>query len=253
VGASLLQDDRKARRVGIALLSVSLVLLAVSIGFMAKRLASHNREEPPTPFAIVAAEKTDFDFEGVPFSIARTDAQPPQMRIRWGDQTVTLPIGGSEISGLPLLVANADWLSILLIAEGATQLDNVERLIRDGRIPSRLVVVARAPAADYEQYKDHRYTFLELNPDATITRSEATYRDVASDTDSWKHVAAMKVTGGLNTPSSRGVSPISYPNYAGVKAAMAAMGWTWPVFGVGAAGFLAGLILYLGSFVKRPA
>ena len=91
-----------------------------------------------------------------------------------------------------------------------------------------------------------------INPDATITRSERAYRDIQHETDSWRHVAAMKVTGGLNTPSSRGVSPISYPTYAGVKRAMQAMGWTWPAFGVGAAGFLTGLILLLGSFVQRP-
>ena len=252
MGASLLQDDRKARRVGLALISVSLLVLGISIAFMAMRLAAHNREDPPTPFAIVVAQEPGFVFDSIPFAIERADTAAPQMRVTWGDQTVTLPVGGSEINGLPLLVANADWLSVLLIAEGATQLESVERQILAGQIPARLVVVARAPAAEYEQYKDHRYTFLELNPDATITRSEAAYRDVASDTNSWKHVAAMKVTGGLNTPSSRGVSPISYPNYAGVKAAMKAMGWTWPAFGVGAAGFLTGLILLLGSYVKRP-
>ena len=33
---------------------------------------------------------------------------------------------------------------------------------------------------------------------------------------------------------------------------MNAMGWTWPLFGIGAFGFLAGLILLLGSLVKSP-
>ncbi len=250
--ASLLQDDRLARRVGIVLLAVSLVLIAVSTGFMAARLATYERAAPAVPFAMIVATEDAFDFNGVPFSLTSSDTPPPQVTVRWGDETVRLLVGGTEIRGLPTLARHADWLAVLLIAEGATEFQGLEGRIASGDIPSRLVVVARAPSPEFQQYKDHVYTYLELNPDATITRSERTYRDIVDDTSSWRHVAAMKVTGGLNTPSSRGVSPISYPNYSGVKQAMRAMGWTWPVFGIGAAGFLTGLILLLGSFVHRP-
>jgi len=252
VAASLLQDDRLARRVGVVLLSVSLVLIAVSTGFMAARLSSYTRAEPPVPFAMIVANEDAFDFAGVPFALTTSDAQPPQVTVRWGDETVRLLVGGSEIPGLPTLARHADWLAVLLIAEGATEIQGLDAKIASGQIPSRLVVVARSPSPEFQQYKDHVYTYLELNPDATITRSERTYRDVVNDTTSWRHVAAMKVTGGLNSPSSRAVSPISYPNYSGVKRAMQAMGWTWPVFGAGAAGFLTGLILLLGSYVHRP-
>lgn len=231
---------------------VSVVILAIAIAFMAKRLTEHNRAAPPTPFAMVVAQEAEFDYASVSFAVTNLDGQPPQVEIRWGDESVRLLVGGSEAPGLPTLVRHADWLAVLLIAEGVQELDDLDAKIAAGEIPARLVVVARSPSPNFQQYKDNVYTFLELNPDATITRTEASYRDVVNDVTSWRHVAAMKVTAGLNTPSSRSVSPISYPNYAGVKEAMVAMGWTWPAFGVGAAGFLTGLILFLGSFVQRP-
>lgn len=184
MGASLLQDDRKARRVGIALISVSLALLCLSIAFMAKRLASHNREDPPTPFAMVVAETPEFEYQGVPFALTEADGPPAQMLVEWGDAAVRLPIGGSVIGGLPLLVAHADWISVLLIAEGATELDGIERQIASGLVPARLVVVARQPAPEYQQYKDHVYTFLELKTDGSIERTENTYREIAADTSS---------------------------------------------------------------------
>lgn len=250
---SLLQDDRRARRVGGALVALSLLLLALSVGFMAKRLTDHNRAEPHTPFAITLASSDEFEHAGIPFALTTLESQPPQVQVRWGDETVRLLVGGREVEGLPTLTRHADWLSVMLIAEGVVDLEGLDAKILSGEVPSRLVVVARSPAPEFQQYKDHVYTYLELQPDGSIQRSESTYRDIQHDTDSWRHVAAMKVTGGLNTPSSRGVSPISYPNYAGVKRAIEAMGWTWPAFGIGAAGFLAGLILLLGSFVKRPS
>jgi hypothetical protein len=179
--------------------------------------------------------------------------------ITWGDEQARLPVGGLDAEALPGLARYADWLSVMMVAEGFESLGRVEEQVRAGEIPARLVVVARSapPGMDPEswgaaKYKDAVYAFLELEPDGTIVRSERTYRELAGDVYSWRHVAAMKVTPGLNTPSSRSVSPISYPNYAGVRQAMNAMGWTWPAFGVGALGTLTGLLIFLTSFVRRP-
>jgi len=254
----LLENDRAARRIGLALIAVAVVLTAVSVGAMAQRLAEHNREDPPVPFATIRPQDPSFTYRGVDFALEPRETDPPAVHIRWGDETVTLPVTGTDVPALPGLLRHRDWLAVLMIAEGAEKLGDVEDLVRTGAIPARLVVVARAaaPGRDPETwgaatYKDYVYTYLELEPDGAITRSERTYREIYNDVSSWRHVAAMQVTGGLNTPSSRGVSPISYPNYAGVQEAMNAMGWTWPAFGVAALAGLSGAILTLGSFVSR--
>ena len=257
--ARLLENDRAARRLGLALLAFAVVLIAVSVAAMAQRLAEHNRQDPPVPFATIRAQDAEFTYRGVDFALTtREDAEPPSVEIAWADRSVTLPVTGTDVPALPGLVRHRDWLAVLMIAEGAQKLGDVEELVRSGAIPARLVVVARAskPGEDPETwgaaaYKDYVYTYLELGPDGSVTRSERTYREIYNDVSSWRHVAAMQVTGGLNTPSSRGVSPISYPNYAGVKEAMTAMGWTWPAFGVAAVAGLAGVILTLGSLVSR--
>jgi len=256
--ARLLENDRAARRLGLALLAFAAVLIAVSVAAMAQRLAEHNRQDPPVPFATIRAQDAEFTYQGVGFSLKTRETEPPAVVIEWGDRAVTLPVTGTDVPALPGLVRHRDWLAVLMIAEGAQKLGDVEELVRSGAIPARLVVVARAakPGEDPETWgaaavKDYVYTYCELEPDGSITESQRTYREIYNDVSSWRHVAAMQVTGGLNTPSSRGVSPISYPNYAGVKEAMNAMGWTWPAFGVAAVAGLAGAILILGSFVSR--
>ena len=256
---AILSDDRRARRLGLALLLVSLVMIAVSSVAMAYRLADHNEADTPVPFALVVAEREAFTFGGIDFSLSTLPGPPAQVVVSWGDESVRLLVAGRDVDALPGLARHADWLAVMRIAEGVTQLEGLDESVRSGEIPSRLLVVARAvpPGMDPEswgaaKFKDNIYTYLELNPDGTITRSERTYREIAGDVRSWRHVAAMKVTGGLNSPSSRSVSPISYPNYAGVREAMASMGWTWPAFGLGALGSLLGLVLLLGSYVERP-
>lgn len=223
------------------------------------RLSHHNQDAAPVPFATISASETEFTLRGLSFRLDTVETPSPRVEIHWADTSTTLPITGRDNPALPGLMRHMDWLRVMMIVDGVTSLDGITERIRAGEIPSRFLVVVRsvAPGLDPDswgaaKYKDYVYTYLELETDGTITRSERTYREIALDTRSWRHVAAMHVTGGLNTPSSRGTSPISYPNYAGVKQAMDAMGWTWPVFGVGAFGFLAGLILLMGSFVKSP-
>lgn len=251
--------DRRARAVGLTLLLGSVALIGVSSVAMAFRLAERNQQDRPTPFATVVAAETEFEYGGVPFRLEPVEGPPAQVEIAWGDETARLPVGGIDNESLPGLIRYVDWLSVMMVAEGVGRLGDVEDQVRSGEIPARLVVVARSapPGMDPEswgaaKYKDAVYTFLELEPDGAMTRSERTYRELAGDVYSWRHVAAMKVTPGLNTPSSRSVSPISYPNYAGVRQAMVAMGWTWPAFGVGALGTLTGLLVFLTSFVRRP-
>lgn len=252
-------DQRRARRVGAVLLAVSLAVVGVSSVFMALRIAANNRVAGPVPFATVTAQQPHFEYQGHHFALDPLPGAPPKLRVRWDDAVEEIPVTGIDNPALPGLMRYMDWLSVEMIVEDVTELQGLSERVLTGQVPSRLVLVARAGAPGHDpeswgaaRYKDWVYTYLVLNPDGTITRSSRTYREVASDVRSWRHVAAMKVTGGLNTPSSRGVSPISYPNYAGVRDALDAMGWTWPASGAGALGALVGLIVLLGSYVQRP-
>jgi len=252
-------SDRRARTLGLALLALGILIIGVSSVAMAFRLAERNETDRPRAFATTASVESSFaGYNGIPFRLEVLDGPPRQVEIWWGEESTRLPIGGRESEALPGLMRHVEWLRVMRIAEGISRLGDVDRQVQAGEIPDHLVVVARSvpPGMDPEtwgaaKYKDNVYTFLELRPTGEMVRTEATYRELAGDVYSWKHVAAMQVTPGLNTPSSRSVSPISYPNYAGVRDAMNAMGWTWPAFGVGALATLTGVLVLLTSLVPR--
>jgi hypothetical protein len=251
--------ERRARLIGTTLLLLGIAIIAVSSVAMAFRLAERNETDQPRAFATAVSVEPSFTgYNDIPFNLRLIETSPRQVEITWGDETERLLVGGREAEELPGLMRHVEWLSVMRIAEGISRLGAVDEQVVAGEIPDRMVVVARSvpPGMDPEtwgaaKYKDNVYTFLELRPTGEMIRTEESYRELAGDVYSWKHVAAMKVTPGLNTPSSRSVSPISYPNYAGVREAMNAMGWTWPAFGIGALASLSGLIVMLTSFVPR--
>lgn len=267
--------NRTLRRAGATLALASAVALAFVVPSMASRLRERIQAEEGVLWAVARVSPDTFEyFNGVSGSVAEVDGD---VQLRWGDDELSLPIAGQITQALPGMAKFRGWFAILAMTP-VTDGESLAELQADldaGRVEPMLVAVLRSPPPGVDadtwgaaEYKDWRYTYYMLTPQGAIERFDEpftytfygkevveqgyrSYRGVERDPYSWQFVAAMQITPGLYTPSARNSSPLTYPNYAGVRNAMSAMGWTWPVGGVAMLGLIVGGLMFAASFVTR--
>ncbi|MFG0274244.1 MAG: hypothetical protein ACF8QF_04220 [Phycisphaerales bacterium] len=262
------------RRVGLLLTAIAVAAVAIIMPAMARKVGAHREQVSSERWAvrIVSADTFEY-FSGVE---GRVEEVGDAIRLEWGDDAITVPIGGENVPGLPGLRRYKAWFAVLAMAPVTGDIPELEKGLADGTITERLVAVARQPAprVDPETWgvadtSDWRYLFWTLTPEGALERFdepytytyygeevvEAGYRSYKAlkrlPSSSWQFVAAMEVTPGLHTPAARNSSPISYPNYAGVRDDINAMGWTWPASGVAFLVLIVGVLFLSASFVRR--
>jgi len=266
--------NRTLRRIGLIVTVAAIGAIGVVLPAMARRVGEHREQVSPERWAVrhVGAEQFAY-FDGVEGRVTRAgDA----LVLRWGEQRVSIPVTGREVPGLPGLLRYSEWLAVLAMASTQGDVQELEAGLAAGEIRPRLVVVARSPAPERNpetwgvaDTSDWRYHFWTLTPEGEIEpldepyaytyygeqiveREHRSYKALKRmPSSSWQFVAAMQVTPGLHTPAAKSSSPISYPNYAGVRDDIDAMGWTWPAAGVAFLAFMVGVLTLAASFVRR--
>jgi hypothetical protein len=268
-------SNRTLRRLGLLLTAVALASVAVVMPAMARKVGAHRGQVSGERWAIQRVADGEFTyFDGVSGRVVEQSANA--IRLEWGEDAVEIPIGGRNAPGLPGVLRYEAWFAILAMAPAQGDIEELEQGLADGSIQPRFVAVARqpAPGVDPETWgvadtSDWRFLFWTLTPEGKIERFDEPYsytyygREVIETgyrsykalkrlpSSSWQFVAAMEVTPGLHTPASRNSSPISYPNYAGVRDDIDAMGWTWPASGVAFLVLIVGVLFLAASFVRR--
>lgn len=250
----------------------SVVALAVTIPSMAERL---ERRPDHTRWASVRTAEDTFEFF-VPAIAGSIEFGQTHATLRWGEDSVEIPITGESYPGMSGLRGHSQWIAILALASiERGDIEELESGLADGSIVPRLTVVTRETPDEIgpdgwgdASTKSWRYRFWELTPNGRIepyveTRTHMyygseieetgflSYRAISYMPDSWQFAAAMQVTPSLHTPAARSASPMSYPNFVNVREALGAMGWTWPVAGVSILTLISGGLLLAGSFVRR--
>jgi len=267
--------NRTLRRSGLAVALLSVVTLAIVVPVMASRLRERVVEEQPIRWAVAKVAPDTFEYFGA-VQGAVEDVQNGVV-LRWGDESVTLPMTGSVTKELPGLARYRGWFAILALVpvEHGETLAQVQTALAQGEVEPTLVAVLRSPPPGVDadtwgaaEYKDWRYTYYTLTPQGTIERFDEpftytyygneitetgyrSYRALERDPYTWQFVAAMHITPGLHIPAARNSSPFAYPNYAGTRRAMGAMGWTWPVAGLAILTLIVGGLMFAASFVSR--
>lgn len=268
-------SNRTLRRLGLLLTVLALTSVAVVMPAMARKVGAHREQVSGERWAVQRVADGEFAyFDGVSGRVVEQSATA--IRLEWGDDAVEIPVGGRNAPGLPGVLRYEAWFAILAMAPARGDIEELEQGLADGSIQPRFVAVARqpAPGVDPETWgvadtSDWRFLFWTLTPEGTIERFdepysytyygkevvEAGYRSYKAlkrlPSSSWQFVAAMEVTPGLHTPAARNSSPISYPNYAGVRDDIDAMGWTWPASGVAFLVLIVGVLFLAASFVRR--
>ncbi len=262
------------RIIGAVLTLCSLGGLGVSIPVMMLRLSA--RETPAIIYSQPIASP-QFDFRGRTLSLSviepagtETDASATDsaktLRVEWRGRTFEMPIevGLHDDPRLPGLLRFEDWLRVLLVAEGAVAREDLERMIEQGSVVPRLVIVMRLPAEGFDpgswglvRRREWRYRFVELKaegaPEEAIQVSEESYRElerlgdpayaraIGRQDQVWKHHGMLHVT------SPTLVRSRNKP----MEEAMNAMGWTWPTAWGSVFGLTAGCGLMAAAGVAR--
>ncbi len=262
------------RIVGAVLVVGSLAGLGASIPVMMKRLS---RRETPAIIYSQPIASPQFEFRGhtLALSVVETapesagaspDKQSKTLQAAWRGQTYEMPIapGLHDDPRLPGLLRFEDWFRVLLVAEGAVAREDLERMIEQGSVTPRLVLVMRLPAEGFDpgswglvRRREWRYRFVELKsegpPEQSIEVSEASYRELellgdpayarksGQQDQVWKHHGMLHVT------SPTLVRSRNKP----MEDAMSAMGWTWPLAWGSVFGLTAGLALLAAASVGR--
>lgn len=268
-------SNRTLRRIGLVVTILSIGAVAVVMPAMARKVGAHRERVAAERWAVQRVAEGEFVyFDGVRGRVVERPGDA--IRLEWGEDAVEIPVGGRNAPGLPGVLRYEAWFAILAMAPARGDIEELEEGLADGSIEPRFIAVARqpAPGVDPETWgvadtSDWRYRYWILTPEGTIEPfaepySYTYYGEEVVETDyrsykalkrlpssSWQFVAAMEVTPGLHTPAARNSSPISYPNYAGVREDIEAMGWTWPASGVAFLGLSVGVIMLAASFVRR--
>ncbi|MDX2114438.1 MAG: hypothetical protein SFZ24_02290 [Planctomycetota bacterium] len=261
-----------ARAAGLAMMLFGLLSVGVAVPFMASRL-SHR--DIPIVYFTQPGVSPQFEFRGEPGEVRTIDppADQPETRsvieIHWRGEVLRYEIepGMRDETRLPGLLRHEDWLRVLIMAEGARSDVEIMQGVQEGRIEPRLIITMRRPAEDYEpgswgdvRRKEWRYRFIELLPPgkagadgSVFSVSESTYGELDKLADRkyraehglqdevWKYFAMQHVT-----PPTL-VRARSRP----IAEAMQAMGWTWPVGGIGIMVFVVGAVAFGASGVAR--
>jgi len=261
--------ERKAqRKIGLALMTLSVVALAFAVPEMVQRIRAHAADAEPPRWQAEVFNRAEFTHRGRDFSLT-TEKTPdgPRVLVRYGEERESLYTQGLDDDRLPGLARHLNWLKIIALSRSdalASPEAAIEEQLAQGPDASeltdawRVAVVARRPttlrdpdewkAVKAKDWKEWTYTFLELTDDG-VERADIVYTDL--EPDGWRRFAAGIVTPGVHKDDARRLSVLSYPNYEGVNSVIGAMGWTWAGVGVGAMVFVIGAVFLLLSFGSK--
>lgn len=161
--------------------AVSLLAFALSVQQLVARVRDANERTPPSLFYFRPINQPSFIFADRPVEIADdlADDGSGTLTIRYGDDSVSIPVSIPPRYRFPGLATHADWFRVLLLKENESfdpVQARVDRVL--GSTDARCVIVARLqrPGADPETFgkvfrSDWRFDFFELNPAGGIDRA----------------------------------------------------------------------------------
>ncbi|MGD9688598.1 MAG: hypothetical protein AB7K52_03455 [Phycisphaerales bacterium] len=261
-------NSRRAITLGIALVSASAALVAISTAFMARRVAAYYEANPPPRHIFHQIKDRRFRIwdRQIELTDARTPEGAPALRVSIDAEPYLLPCHAPKVQNLPDLGGYDDWVAVATFApleQGEVQ--------RDPMGPGhelRLVVVSRnaAPGHDDDMgglvgRKFWTFDFVELRPDQTFTRRVLQF-------PAYKYTSGKKYLPALEADPQADVEPIAerswefqaallaipklhVSNYRYRTTGVSAMGWTLPGAGFGVMGIIAGIVLWQGGRIGR--
>ncbi len=240
-------SPRRNRIIGGAIILAGAAMLAFALPAMTARLRERSETAPPVRWFVETVYDDEFRYHGHPVEL-RTVSDGPEafVEVHWMGAVERLPVTGRDDPRLPELMRHADWLRVLQMVK-----------VRGGQTPDealatpegehRVVVASRAPDEGLSENKRGKmrrnawkYTFVRLLPEGGVDRSSAFLPQLEQRT--WQHAAALEVT---NTPRR--------PAAELVDDGFGALGWTWPVGGIGVLLLFVGAMVVGGSFLPPRA
>ncbi len=274
----------RTKRIGGALIAVSLVSLGVSAWSMAQRLQGR-----PMPLVYFSSPIVDekFNYLNEPvvvthLSAAEADAEASRdwwakgraaLRISYRGSTVDFPIIGKDHDRLPGLLDYESWFKIMPMVTGERTSNDIVAKLATGEIHSRIVIAGRYPAPGFNEGSTglvrrtewvYRLAELHSHGDEPITVLEKTFEELdalhtpgkwtairhpewVKEGDERDHDIWMHYAMQQVTPA-----PFLRAKDRALDAALGAMGWTWPVAGMSVVGVLGGLLLVGLGIVRVP-
>ncbi|MFG0306488.1 MAG: hypothetical protein ACF8Q5_09800 [Phycisphaerales bacterium JB040] len=139
---------RRPRPLPLLVASAGLAVLLASGYVLTSRIRDYNAANPTRIYRFINTDRTEFEYAGRPVRITDDvdEAGEGTLSIRYGDETLELPVQVPSPVVLPGLDRHRDWFRLTIFAEstGLTT-SEFERGIDDGSIPPRLVAVSRNP------------------------------------------------------------------------------------------------------------
>lgn len=139
---------RPGRAIAFSVAGVATLTLLFSAWRLAVRIDAWNREHARPVFCFIPADRTEFTFANRPVTITDDldDQGEGDVVIRYGDDTLRLPVEIPNKYPLPGLARHADWLRLHLFAEASgMSYADFDRAVSAGKITPRLVAVVRSP------------------------------------------------------------------------------------------------------------
>jgi hypothetical protein len=140
---------RRLKLFPLAVAGVSLVMLAVSVTLLAKRVRAYNESAIQSLFAYIEVNNPTFEFQGRPVELADATSEDgdPFLRVTYGPDELLIPVAVETRQKLPAFFArHSDWMRMVFFADrsGMAMQDFQDGIARD-EIPARLVIVTRTP------------------------------------------------------------------------------------------------------------
>lgn len=227
----------RSRRVAGFVAAVSLAVLLVSVGVMARRIDFYQTTRP-TPLFWWQVDTRRFEFAGRPVAIAdeamAEGGSGEGIVVRYGEEALRLPATVAPASPqLPGLARHRDWVQVLRFAEsGRLSYEEFRAGVEAGRIRDRLAVVVRVPPVDESGgrpgpgevfRKEWVFDLYELRPEGGFNHERLRFpqgrkpREGELVEGTWQFEAALLV-----------MPPLGRPNPRFTADALPALGWTLP-------------------------
>ncbi|MBM4108165.1 MAG: hypothetical protein FJ255_05060 [Phycisphaerae bacterium] len=261
----------RGRAIAWAAAGLSLAVLLTSGVGMARRIAAHNRREPPKVWAFQPVGERVFTYAQRPVSLTDGhDERGDWLLLRYGEEERRLRVTIPGNPNLPGLLPHQDWMRVLRFAESSgVSIGELQRRITSGQERDRLVLITRTPmpGSDPETYgavnkKGWTFGFYELTPDGRIEHQQLGFpsrprpsltravrgqpakqpsRPVIQE-GTWQYQAAMQVM-----PTGHGPATQGFRNDA-----LAAAGWTLPAASLSFLALIASLAVAIAPPRRRP-
>lgn len=219
---------------------LALLGLSLSLFFMVRAIRDHNQHLVRTSFLFKEVTDAAFNFAGRPVQLINERPGAPgwTLLVRYGAQSLRLPVSIPGNPKLPGLAAHNDWLRVLRFVDGTGRTTaQVDADLNTGTLTERLVLVTRSPmpGADPGTWgaawrEGWAFDFYELRQDGTFARERLLWpkgrptrlpkpTDMPMlQTGTWQMEAALALIPQASRPSSKFTQD-----------SLDAMGWTLPV------------------------